>query len=36
MVSMEITIYDKKGKPCAYIATDDMDTIWTEPLLVYK
>lgn len=28
MVSMEITIYDKKGKPCAYIATDDTNTIY--------
>ncbi len=25
---MEITIYDKKGKPCAYIATDDTNTIY--------
>ena len=25
---MEIIIYDKKGKTCAYIATDDMDTIY--------
>jgi len=28
MVSMEITIYDKKGKTCAYIATDDTNTIY--------
>ena len=28
MVSMEITIYDKKGKPCAYIAIDDDNTIY--------
>lgn len=28
MVSMEIPIYDKKGKPCAYIATDDDNTIY--------
>ena len=25
---MEITIYDKKGKTCAYIATDDDHTIY--------
>ena len=25
---MEITIYDKKGNPCAYIATDDDHTIY--------
>ena len=28
MVSMKITIYDKKGKTCAYIATDDTNTIY--------
>ena len=25
---MEITIYDKKGNPCAYIATDEGNTIY--------